>query len=526
MSRSSANHIFPLRRTNTMLRSRLFAMLAATMLPLTLAACGGEAETAAEPAAERSETFKVTHYTDGSELFVEYRPLIVGKETNFAAHLSWIGDYRAVNEGTLTAELVWPDGSRDQARMGVSDTPGIFRPVVKPSKAGKATLRLVLEARGRIDAHELGQVTVFGDAEKGTAALPIEEEDPNAIGFTKEVQWRIPFLAEPTQVRALSESVPVTVDARMAPQAEAIVSAPVDGIVRASRVPSAGMFVRRGQTLATISSTLGGGEDVATLGLAISEAEIARDAAAREVSRMNALVRAEAVPQRRLDEARTELRLAEARIRAAQARRSAVAGGGPGVPVVAPISGEVLEASLVQGQGVTGGQQLMRLGNPAALWLVARVPESLSVQVGRPGGLELVLPDRTIMLDRGSGLALVQQGSAIDPQTRTMPVIFAWNSRQVRPGQRLQGRLLTGGSTNALTVPASAILNEGGQDVVYVQVEGETFERRPVTITRRSGSFAAVEGQLKAGERVVTRGAAAVRAAAATPGAFGEGHAH
>jgi len=67
-------------------------------------------------------------------------------------------------------------------------------------------------------------------------------------------------------------------------------------------------------------------------------------------------------------------------------------------------------------------------------------------------------------------------------------------------------------------MPASAILNEGGQDLVYVQVGGETFERRPVTILRRSGPLAAIEGQLKAGERVVTRGAAAVRAAAATPG--------
>jgi cobalt-zinc-cadmium efflux system membrane fusion protein len=333
-------------------------------------------------------------------------------------------------------------------------------------------------------------------------------------------------MTAPATVASLNETVPVTVDVQIQPQAEAIVSAPVDGIVRASRIYSSGSFVRRGQTLASISSTLGGGEDVATLSLAVNEAEIARSAAGREVSRMNELVSAEAVPERRLDEARTQLRLADAQLATARQRRSSVAGGGGGVPVIAPISGEVLESSLVQGKGVQGGQQLMRLGNPSALWLVARVPESLSSQIGSPKGIEITLPDQNISLALGDGISLVQRGAVIDPATRTLPVIFAWNSRAVRPGQRLQGRLMTGSSSEALTVPASAILNEGGQDVVYVQLGGETFQRRAVTVTSRSGDRVGLEGQLKAGERVVTRGAAAVRAAAATPGAFGHGHAH
>jgi len=368
-------------------------------------------------------------------------------------------------------------------------------------------------------------VTVYATSEEGAKAVPPHTEIADAIAFSKEVQWRIPFMTQEAVMTELAENVPVMIDVQMQPQAEAIVSAPVDGIVRATRIYPSGSNVTRGQTLASISSTLGGGEDVATLDLAISEAAIARDAAAREVARMNQLVEAEAVPARRLDEARTGQRLADAQLRSARQRRSAVAGGGAGVPVVAPISGEVIESTLIQGQGVEGGQQLMRLGNPAALWLVARVPESLASQVGNPSGIDLSLPDQTISLGR-SDVSLVQRGAAIDAQTRTLPVIFAWNSRSVRPGQRLQGQLRTGNATERLTIPASAILNEAGQDVVYVQIAGETFQRRPVTVLSRSGDLVAIEGQLEAGERVVTRGAAAVRAAAATPGAFGHGHAH
>lgn len=508
-----------------MTRSRLLAAMAATMLTLSLAACDVFSSAPEEEHAHGGGGIVVTDFTDTTELFVEYRPLVTAKNRRFDAHLTWLDNYEPVTEGTLTAELTWPDGSKDTAEAGPSDVEGIFRPLLTASKSGKAKLRLVLDTSRGVSSHDLGEVTVWATSEEGAEAAPEETEIDGAIAFTKEVQWRIPFMTRAARTTELAETVPVTVDVQMQPQAEAIVSAPVDGIVRAPRVYSSGSFVRRGQTLASISSTLGGGEDVATLDLAIREASIARDAAAREVARMQSLVEAEAVPARRLDEARTQLRLADAQLRAARQRRNAVAGGGAGVPVVAPISGEVLESSLVQGAGVEGGEQLMRLGNPAALWLVARVPESMAPRVGTPSGIDLLLPGQTISLGRGD-ISLVQRGAAIDPQTRTLPVIFAWNSRAVRPGQRLQGQLRTGEATARLTIPASAILNESGQDVVYVQIGGETFQRRPVTVLSRSGDLVAVEGQLKLGERVVSRGASAVRAAAATPGAFGHGHAH
>lgn len=509
-----------------MIRSRLLAVALAAALPLTLAACGGAADAPAEEAhGHGGGGIVVTDYAELTELFVEFRPLVIGKNRRFDAHLTWLGDYKPVAEGSLTAELTWPDGSRDTAKAAPSDVEGIFRPLLKASKSGKARLRLVLDSPRGVSAHDLGEVTVHATSEAGAKAAPPETEIEGAIAFTKEVQWRIPFMTASATMSELADTVPVTVDVQMQPQAEAIVSAPVAGIVRAARVYSSGSSVTRGQTLASISSTLGGGEDIATLDFAISEAAIARDAAAREVARMNSLVKAEAVPARRLDEARTALRLAEAQLRSARQRRTSVAGGGAGVPVVAPISGEVLESSLVQGKGVEGGEQLMRLGNPSALWLVARVPESLSAQVGSPEGLDLTLPGQVISLGR-SDVTLVQRGAAIDPATRTLPVIFAWNSRAVRPGQRLQGQLRTGNATQRLTIPAGAILNEGGQDVVYVQTGGETFQRRAVSVLMRSGDRVAVEGQLKAGERVVSRGASAVRAAAATPGAFGHGHAH
>lgn len=482
-----------------------------------------------EPAAGSPEagSFTVTHYADATELFVEYRPLVVDRRRRFDAHLSWLSDYRAVSEGRLIAELVWPDGRIDQASAAVSDTPGIFRPLLTATRSGEARLRLRLEAKGRQSVHDLGIVRVYPTSDAGAAAAPHPAPNPNRIAFPKEAQWRVPFRAEAAARGPFAETLPVTVDVRLAPDAEAVVSSPVAGVVRVNgAVPAPGMRVRAGQTLATVAAQLGGGEDVASLDLAISEARIALDAARRETSRMDRLVRAEAAPQRRLDEARTSERLAAAQLQAAQRRRAALGGGGSGVPLVSPISGQVLTSSIVRGGSVAPGAELMRIGDPTSLWLVAQVPEAQAPRVGQPQGLDVVVGGETLPLASRGALRLVQAPSYIDPRTRTAQAVFAFSGTALKPGQRLPGRLHAGGATEALSVPASAVLNEGGQDVVYVQATGEAFERRLVQVGARSGDRVAIRGDVRPGERVVTEGVATVRAAAATPDAFGHGHAH
>lgn len=498
------------------------AMLPALAALLLISACSEGGQSAAD--APEAGGVVVTHYTPQTELFVEYRPLVVNRRRRFDAHLSRVSDYRAIVEGRLIAELIWPDGKVDAASANVSDTPGIFRPLLTATRSGQARLRLRYQGAGGESIHDLGMVTVHATSEAGARAAPPHEENPNRIAFPKEAQWKIPFRAEPVVDGLLAETIPVTVDVRLAPNAEAVISSPVSGVVRTgANVPAVGMNVRAGQQVASVSAQLGGGEDVASLDLGISEARIALDAARQEVARMQRLVEAEAAPQRRLDEARTAERLAAAQLTAAQRRRAALGGGGPGVPLVAPISGRILSSSLVRGSSVEAGAELMRIGDPSRLWLIARVPEAQASGLGAVQGLDVFIDGQRLDL---SGLARVTQTGFVDPATRTAEVIFAYNGTQLRPGQRVQGRLSSGGGVRALSVPVSAVVNEGGQDVVYVQVAGEAFERRLVQRGAVSGNRVAVTGDLRGGERVVTIGAAAVRAAAATPDAFGHGHAH
>jgi len=61
--------------------------------------------------------------------------------------------------------------------------------------------------------------------------------------------------------------------------------------------------------------------------------------------------------------------------------------------------------------------------------------------------------------------------------------------------------------------------------VAYVQLQGESFARRPVHVAGRQGDAVAVTG-LGTGERLVTRGAAEIRRASLLSTSAPEGHVH
>jgi multidrug efflux pump subunit AcrA (membrane-fusion protein) len=107
-------------------------------------------------------------------------------------------------------------------------------------------------------------------------------------------------------------------------------------------------------------------------------------------------------------------------------------------------------------------------------------------------------------------------------------VIYALENRDRRVAihQAVHVRLLTAAKAVAPAVPESAIVDDGGRPVVFIQAAGETFLRRPVQLGLREGGYVqALEGVFP-GERVVTRGAHLIRLAAMSNQVPAHGHVH
>ena len=66
-----------------------------------------------------------------------------------------------------------------------------------------------------------------------------------------------------------------------------------------------------------------------------------------------------------------------------------------------------------------------------------------------------------------------------------------------------------------LTLPVGALTEEQGAFFVYVQADSTCYVRREVRLGETDGRRVEVKSGLKAGERVVTRGAIRVRLASA-----------
>src|SRR5205814_4965809 len=87
-------------------------------------------------------------------------------------------------------------------------------------------------------------------------------------------------------------------------------------------------------------------------------------------------------------------------------------------------------------------------------------------------------------------------------------------------------RLLLAPATKSPVVPESAIIDDAGRPVVFVQRAGETFLRRPVKLgVRNSGLVQVIEG-LNPGDRVVTKGAYLIRLSTMSSAVPAHGHVH
>ena len=80
-----------------------------------------------------------------------------------------------------------------------------------------------------------------------------------------------------------------------------------------------------------------------------------------------------------------------------------------------------------------------------------------------------------------------------------------------RPGMSAVASLAVRTDSNALALPAAAVVRDGERDTVWVRVAGRSV-RRPVVLGARGEDTVAVESGVAEGDPVVTRGADAVRA--------------
>lgn len=315
-----------------------------------------------------------------------------------------------------------------------------------------------------------------------------------------------------SQIPVLSAPAKVVIP----PAQEYIVSASQAGVIDKMNV-AIGDKVAKGQILAQLNSP-----DLLTLQREYLKARTAQQAFLMNYNRDKKLVEEGVIPERRWQETDSQYRSA---VSEADEHRQLleIAGMTSGevdllakthrltrqLNVRAPIAGVVMERSAVAGTRIDIMAPLYRIANLDELWLELNIPQE------RISGIKI--GDRVEVENatgRSPSAKLTLLGQSVNPENQTIlarAVVERQDGESLRPGQRLNTRIIQAGDKAAFKVPNVAIARNEGKAFIFIRVP-QGFSVMPVTVVGKQGDESVISGELSGNEEIAVKGAVALKA--------------
>ncbi|MFC0241351.1 efflux RND transporter periplasmic adaptor subunit [Rhodopseudomonas telluris] len=179
----------------------------------------------------------------------------------------------------------------------------------------------------------------------------------------------------------------------------------------------------------------------------------------------------------------------------------------PETTIYAPLAGTVLQRKIGPGQYVNAGASdpVFVIGDLSTVWLTAFVRESeaAAVEIGQDISFKvLALPNRNLTA-RVNYVA-----AAIDPNTRRLMVRATLDNPDgaLKPEMFANVTIYSASDHPAVGVPRTALIYEGDQVRVWVARDDRSIELRTIKPGLTAGNLVEVIGNLKPGEKIVTKG--------------------
>jgi len=166
-------------------------------------------------------------------------------------------------------------------------------------------------------------------------------------------------------------------------------------------------------------------------------------------------------------------------------------------------NGTVIHDEFTLGELVEPGRMLFEISDETSLWVNARLTakQALNVRVGATANV--------LFRDKVLSGKVIQRHHSLDETTRTIGVRIEIKNPNdlLHPGIFVDTKIMSNNMEKALSVPADAVLRSPDGDwMVFVEHEYNEFEPQEVDVIRTNNGITVIEG-IKAGARVVTKGA-------------------
>ncbi len=172
--------------------------------------------------------------------------------------------------------------------------------------------------------------------------------------------------------------------------------------------------------------------------------------------------------------------------------------------LTSPISGIVIERNGTIGATVASDANVFKIIDVSRVWIDANVFEKDLERVRRGQEVKVSVPAFPGVTFSGR---VILVSSVVDPETRTVKVRTEVPNPdgRLKPDMFANVQIITDLHRTAISIPQSAVLDDGGKSVVFVS-EGSGYVKRGVNLgIQGNGRVEIIEG-LQAGDKVVVKG--------------------
>jgi membrane fusion protein, heavy metal efflux system len=340
-----------------------------------------------------------------------------------------------------------------------------------------------------------------GDSAPAATGNAPKRQPDGSVFLPKPAQYQIGVRTLIVETKPLAKTYELTGKVVSDPNAGGKVQPTLAGRIEAGPkgLPTIGQSVRKGEVLAYVVPSSGAIER-SNQSAQLADLRAAKSLAEKKLARLKEL--SDTVPRREIDTVESELISINGRVSAMSA------GLNNRDTLVAPVSGIITGAHVVQGQVVDAKEVLFEIVDPTRLSIEAlsfdnKISSDIASAVAAVGNTKI---------------ALKFVGASRTLREQAQPLIFKVDLASAKAvgspyaalaiGQPVRVLIQSSSSASAIAVPSSSLMkNPSNQTVAWVKTGPEKFIPQVVTFESLDGERVAVTSGLKGGDRVVTQAA-------------------
>jgi cobalt-zinc-cadmium efflux system membrane fusion protein len=177
----------------------------------------------------------------------------------------------------------------------------------------------------------------------------------------------------------------------------------------------------------------------------------------------------------------------------------------PIVALFSPIAGKVVSNNVVLGEMVDESTEILTIMDPTLLWVDAEVYEKDIARIQTGQDVAVTVPAYPEHSFRGS-VTYISDVLSDDTRAITVRTEVPNADGRLKPGMFANVTIALSSNGTALALPSAAVLDDQGEQLVFVRIGENRFAPRHVTIGARDAGLVEITSGIDVGDEVVTNG--------------------